>query len=156
MQTARLLAAHTARAATPRGDAGGIGDWRVVLRAASSYEAYLRVALPGRRHPSAPAFLLQDDALPASVTYCLAEVAAAVDELRRLSVAPADAEARAAVFAASRATALAAQPAFAVHGLSRLAERLDAVHDALASTLIPTTELADGATHAQAVRQAQN
>ena len=154
MQVTRLLAVHAA----VRGDAGaesGIGDWRVVLRVASAYESYLRVALPERDRPSAAAFLLLDAALPGSVAFSLGEIFDALDELRRIGAAPADATPKAAVFAASRSAALAAQPSSLERGTERLAARLADLHDAFETILFPTPEVADGMV-AQAARQAQN
>lgn len=154
-QVTRLLAVHGALLRTePRTDLG-IGDWRVVLRVASAYEAYLRVALSERDRPSAAAFLLLDAALPGSVAYALGEVFDAIEGLRRLGAAPADPAPKAAVFAASRAAADAAQPMGLERGTERLAARLAALHEVCESIIFPNPEVADGA-HAQAARQAQN
>jgi uncharacterized alpha-E superfamily protein len=154
MQVTRLLGVY-ATVRSGDDDAAGLGDWRVVLRVASAYEAYLRVALPERDRPSAAAFLLLDPALPGSVAFALGEIFDALDALGRVSGSAVDAEAKAAVFAASRAAALAAQPSSLQRGAAQLAVRLDKMHDAFASILFPPTEVADGI-HAQAARQAQN
>ena len=152
IQTTRLLTVHTGL----EDGAAGIGDWRTLLRLASSYEAYLRVALPGRDRPTPTAFLLLDRQLPSSVSYCLDEVAASLDELRSASVASAEAMPKAAVYAAARAASSAAHAQTVEYGLGKLQTRLTDIHEAVASIFLPDAEFAGGPLYTQAVRQAQN
>ncbi len=156
IQVTRLLAVHNGLIAVGDGRAQGIGDWRTLLKLASSYEAYLRVALPGRDGLTPTAFLLVDRQLPSSVAFCLDEVGAGIDALRSLSVRSADATPRAVVFAAARAAASAAQTQSVEHGLARLQTRLTDIHEAIASIFLPDAEFTGGPHYAQAVRQAQN
>lgn len=110
VQISRLLSVHTGLIAVGDERPQGIGDWRTLLRLASSYEAYLRVAFPGRNDGPTPAvFLLLDRQLPSSVAFCLDEIGASIDALRSLSTPSPDVTPKAAVFAASRAAAAAAQ-----------------------------------------------
>ena len=156
VQIARLLTVHNGLIAVGDERAQGIGDWRTLLKLASSYEAYLRVALPGRDGPTPMAFLLLDRQLPSSVAFCLDEIAAGIDELRSLNVPATAATPKAAVSAALRAAATAAQTQSVEYGLGRLQTRLTDIHEAVASIFLPDEEFAGGAVHAQAVRQAQN
>ena len=128
-----------------------------MLRLASSYEAYLRVAFPGRNDgPTPVAFLLLDRQLPSSVAFCLDEIGASIDALRSLSTPSPDVTPKAAVFAASRAAAAAAQTRTVEYGLDTLQTRLTDIHEAVASIFLPDAEFANGPLYAQAVRQAQN
>ena len=148
-QTTRLLIAHDG--AEP---GVGLGDWRTLLRAAHSYETYLRVALPDGG-TSATAFLLLDLSLPMSVTYCLGEVTDALMELRVRQVGPGDLAPKAVAMGALRSAGAAAQPGAAPDALSRLAVRLDDLHAGFTAIFAPDLERPDGV-YAQAVRQAQN
>ncbi len=156
VQTARLLSVFADLQTDPPQTAQGIGHWHTLLRLASSYEAYLRVAPTGRGAESAATFLLLDPMLPSSVGYCLTEIAESFAELRALHVAPADAVPKAAVYAATRAAAAAAQPASPRRRFDRLETRLTEIHGAVASIFLPEAEFADGPLYTQAVRQAQN
>jgi uncharacterized alpha-E superfamily protein len=157
IQVSRLLSVHTGLIAVGDERPQGIGDWRTLLRLASSYEAYLRVALPGRNDgPTPVAFLLLDRQLPSSVMFCLDEVGAGIAALRSLSTPSPDVSPKAAVFAASRAAASAARTRTAEYGLGTLQTRLTDIHEAVASIFLPDAEVASGPLYAQAVRQAQN
>lgn len=149
-QTTRLLIAHDG-AESPV----GLGDWRALLRAAGSYETYLRVALPGGG-TSAKAFLLLDLALPMSVTYCLGEVTDSLMELRVRQAGSGDLAPKGVAMGALRAAGAAAQPGADPGSLSRLAMRLDDLHAGFTAIFAPDLEQPDGAVYAQAVRQAQN
>lgn len=153
----RLLSVHTGLIAVGDARPQGIGDWRTLLRLASSYEAYLRVAFPGRNDgPTPVVFLLLDRQLPSSVAFCLDEIGASIDALRSLSTPSPDVTPKAAVFAASRAAAAAAQTRTVEYGLDTLQTRLTDIHEAVASIFLPDAEFANGPLYAQAVRQAQN
>jgi uncharacterized alpha-E superfamily protein len=155
IQVTRLLAAHT-DAREAHDAAGGIGDWRTALKFAASYEAYIRVGLPGREPSTPEAFLLMDRHLPSSVTYCLGEVSDALDTLRAFASAIVDVPPKASVSAAARAAASAAQFGSAQYGFDKLEVRLAEIHDAISSIFLPDAEFTGGPIYAQAVRQAQN
>ena len=152
IQTARLIGQHRlvrAEQSIP----GGIGDWRIVLRAASAYEAYLRVATPG---DPVEQFLLQDRLLPSSVAFCLAQSRVAADSLRDSGVTIGNLAARAALATAGRALIAATQLGSDGPAMETLAVRLEDLHDVLATMFFTTPKDDDDSAYTQAIRQAQN
>lgn len=155
IQITRLLRVHHDLNTEVSGVAG-VGEWRTLLRLASSYETFVRVAL-SRRDPVTPtAFLLGDPYLPASVAHCLEQMLDSLTELRVAGVASAETLPKASIMVASRSAAQAAQSSAPSQGLDTLSKRLAAIDEAIASVLRPDGAFASGPVYAQAVRQAQN
>jgi uncharacterized alpha-E superfamily protein len=155
IQVTRLLRVHHDVASVSPGLAG-VGDWRTLLRLASSYETFVRVGLSGRDPVAPTAFLLGDPYLPTSVAHCLGQMLDCLSELRVAGVSSAEVLPKASIMVASRAAASAAQSPAPSHGLDTLAGRLVTIGEAIASVLRPEGDFASGPVHAQAVRQAQN
>ena len=152
IQTARLIGQHrTVRSG--QSIPGGFGDRRVVLRAASAYEAYLRVATPS---DPVEDFLLRDRGLPSSVAFCLTQARVAADSLRDSGVTIGNLAARAALATAGRALIAATQLGSDGPAMETLAVRLEDLHDVLASLFFTTPKDDDDSAYTQAIRQAQN
>ena len=85
-QTSRLLDVRFAQQQTGLAQDAGRYDftfWTILLRAASAYHSYRRV-FPRHIDPKEVArFLIFDARLPCSIAYCLSEVRAMIDLLRR-------------------------------------------------------------------------
>ena len=85
-QTSRLLDVRFARQATGQAQDAGRYDftfWTILLRAASAYHSYRRVN-PHHIDPNEVArFLIFDPRLPRSLAFCLGEIQAMIEFLRR-------------------------------------------------------------------------
>jgi uncharacterized alpha-E superfamily protein len=86
-QMSRLLDVRFAQlpdqAADENGALGDFGFWSVLLRSAASQQAFLRAAR-GRREPEIVArFLIFDQGLPRSISFCVSELERGINELRR-------------------------------------------------------------------------
>lgn len=152
---ASLLRVHH-ETATDQPGAAGVGDWRTLLRLASSYETYVRVALSDRDPVSPTTFLLDDPYLPMSVAYCLRQMLESLTALRAAGVTSAETLPKGSIMVAARAAVAAAQSSTPSPGLGTLSARLDAIDEAIASVLRPDGVFVHEHIHAQAARQAQN
>jgi uncharacterized alpha-E superfamily protein len=85
-QTSRLLDVRFAQQQTGVASDAGHFDyafWAILLRAASAYHSYRRI-YPRHIEPSEVArFLIFDHRLPRSIAYCLGEIQAMIEHLRR-------------------------------------------------------------------------